>query len=337
MRPTLHSIAERVGVSDMAVSLALRGKGRISPDVRQRIIEVAAELGYRPNTAARAMTSGRLGCVALLLSTSKQVSNLPHLMLDGIDDGLQSLDYHLSVAHLRDEQLVDPKRFPKLLRELLADGVLINYHFRVPQGLIDTIDRQKIPSVWINRKQPHDAVRPDDEAAGRILTEHLLAVGHRRIAYVDLSHVAEQPDEHYSAADRLQGYRSAMQSAGLPPRVVHRLPEGVEASFRRCIDLLREPNRPTALVCYSGSTATTASLAAARVGIDVPTDLSITMIEDRPLTVGKPITLAALPMNAVGRQASEMLLEKIRSPERRPTVVVPPTLRPGGTVAPAGS
>src|SRR4051812_25654694 len=135
-RVTLQDIAAHVGVDRSTVSRVLSNKaaeGGISSDLAQRIFSKARELNYIPNTSARAVRMGRFNCAALLMSTDAGRSYLPSHMLDGIHDELAAEDMHLTVAKVPDEKLNNEDHVPKILRTLMADGVLINYTHHLPE------------------------------------------------------------------------------------------------------------------------------------------------------------------------------------------------------------
>ena len=168
MKVTIRQIAARTGLSPITVSRVLGDKSdKHRPETRERVLRAAEELGYRINTAARAISTGRFGSVALLMSTEGSFSYLPGPLMDGIQEVLEEQDLHLTVARLSDEKLTDAEYVPQILREWTADGVLINYHFHIPGRLIELVRRYNVPSIWINSKQECNSVHPDDFGAGR--------------------------------------------------------------------------------------------------------------------------------------------------------------------------
>jgi LacI family transcriptional regulator len=319
MSVTLSDIARQVGASKMTVSQALRGTGRVGSQTRQRILSAAQQLGYRPNAAAHAISTGRFGCVALLLSTRGHGrSTLPEHLLGGIDGALSEHDLHLTIARLPDDKLTSEGVVPKILRQWMADGLLVNYNDKIPQRMMELIDGYNLPAVWLNAKRPYDCVHPDDFGAGRMLVEHLLKLGHRNILYVDLSHPASVMDEvHYSARDRLAGCRTAMEAAGLPLHICQR-PQYVDREERQAIarHLLTQPDRPTAVIGYSD--VSYVAMAAAELGIRMPQDLQLAAFADSEAHVGGVAVLTAVvPQAEMGRAAVETLIQKIADPSTR--------------------
>ena len=132
MRPTIANIAAAAGVSRPTVSQVLNHKGRLSNETRKRVFEVAAELGYKPNSYARAISTQTTGNLGLLLSANTGRSTILPGLMNGIQDALLANQLHLVVGRLPDESLTDPRHVPRLLTEFAADGLLINYFKGVP-------------------------------------------------------------------------------------------------------------------------------------------------------------------------------------------------------------
>ena len=312
MAVTIKQIAEHNGLSIQTVSQILNEKaGAYRPETRERVLESARELGYRPNSSARAMRNGQFGCLALLLSTNQSNSLLPPALLDGIQDGCEEANVTLSIARLPDEKLVSSDVLPKILREWAADGLLIDYNAGIPAEMIALIAKYRLPVVWINSKQEADCVYPDDIAGARLGTESLLKLGHTRIAYVDWLQAG-----HYSNPDRIAGYSAAMESAGLTPRLIRERCDvsRLDATRETCA-WLQEENHPTALLCYNNDVALPMVYAAGVLGLSVPSDLSILTIHDElnnPLT--RALDTLLLPERALGKTAVQMLMQKIAAP-----------------------
>jgi LacI family transcriptional regulator len=319
MRVTIRQLAEHVGLSRQTVSAILGDKAHLyRPATRERVLRGARELGYLPNAAARMIREGRFGTIALLLSQRPSSGTLPQDTLHGIRAGLRRHDLRLLVESLPDEMLSSDGVLPRILSEWCCDGLVINYTDHIPQGMIELIQEHAIPSVWLNCKLDADCVYPDDHDAGRRAAEHLLELGHRRIAYVDYSHDgAALDDAHYSASDRLAGCIEAAEAAGLdePVRQIGRsiaTPDRAEAARA----WLADDERPMAVVTYSHADAVAIQFAAQGLGLAVPGDLSIVTFDERPYGLtGKVLTTLLVPTVAVGEAAVSMALEKIADPK----------------------
>ncbi|MBA3939473.1 MAG: LacI family DNA-binding transcriptional regulator, partial [Planctomycetes bacterium] len=314
MSVTLKRIAEQCGLSLQTVGAVLGSRAHLfRPETRERVLRAAAQLGYRPNSAAKAMRSGRFNCAALVLSDNPWRSTLFREQVAGMDHALLAAGMHLAHALIPEHDLRERGQVPKILGELMADGLLINYNTGIPAPLERVMAQHRLPAIWMNVRRERDCVHPDDEGAGRLATEHLLALGHRRIAYVDYSHATAQPDQHYSAADRQAGYAQAMRSAGLAPRSIGSAHQLGHAEYLPTVRAwLDAADRPTALVTYCGREAGAALYAAALLGIAVPRELAIVAIDDHPVDpCGVQLTTVLLPRYELGAVAVELLLERI--------------------------
>jgi LacI family transcriptional regulator len=338
MAVTLKRIAEHCGLSLQTVGAVLGGKERLfRPATVAKVREAAALLGYRPNSAAKAMRSGRFDCAALVLSDNPWRSTLFRPQITGIDHALMAAGMHLVHALVPEQDLRERGQVPKIIGELMADGLLINYNTGIPDALDQVITKHRLPAIWMNAKRARDCVYPDDVGAGRLATEHLLALGHRRIAYVDYCHATTQPDQHYSAWDRQDGYEQAMRAAGLTPRVITS-PRSVPSAQipQAARSWLLGKDRPTAVVTYCEREAEPILYAAtALFGMQVPRDLSIVTIADDPADhTGVPLATVILPRYELGKVAVELLLERIAAPKRSlPPRCLPVHLEPGVSTA----
>ena len=343
MTPTMQEIAEKASVSTMTVSRALRGTGALRPETQLRVLAAAESLGYRANAAARAMATGRFNAVALLLDSEFGRDHLPPNLLYGVQAALERQQMQLTLAHMTDDQLTSDERVPMILKQIMADGLLINYKMGVPPKLTELITRHRIPSIWIESNRTTDCVCFDHIEGARRATEYLLAMGHRRVAFVDNHHDTPATDEpgrhHFSLADRRTGYRQAMSEAGFEPWLIHMGDRTPAASDRVAWSRtwLSKPasQRPTAVLTYVPATGLPVLWAALSLGLRVPEDLSLMTFGGRHEANGLPLTRMYLPEYEIGLAAVEMLLQKIERPRRPiPTRRLSISLEPGQTCAP---
>jgi LacI family transcriptional regulator len=312
---TLQEVAREAGVSRYTVSNVLRGRNKenwaCTVERAERIRAIAERLNYRPNAAAVATVTGRFDAVGLLASRQGPKGALLGTLLNSIRHHLAERELHLTLGDLPDESLTDEAYVPRILREWSVDGLLINYIAGIPDKMIELIGRYQIPSVWLNAKLESDCVYPDDFEAAQRACKYLQGMGHRRIAYVDYWNA-----DHYSVADRRNGYLRAMRSARLKPQVIGNARDRPQAEW---LDLscewLCSPDRPTAVIAYEADRALPIFCAALKLGLDVPRDLSILSFHDTDAaTVGKHLTTMEIPMVQTGAAAVEMVNEKIRNP-----------------------
>ncbi len=340
---TLEEIAERAGVTTKTVSNVLRGHykaGRSDAARRARDIRVLAEsMGYRVNAAARATRTGRTGLVGMVSSFEFAFS----VHVPAFEQGLMQRLYEQGSCLVKD--LIDEQpdgsisHLPRIIREGVVDGVLINYAFGTPPMIRDALERWRIPAIWINRKRDANCVRPDDTGAGYEATMHLIRHGHRRIRYSDGPDTHQRAHmEHYSRQDRQDGYTRAMTESGLQPTFCKSSADSPPKRhaghlFDHCVSELKRPESATAYVCNGhGRTLVAAAMA---LGRRVPQDVCVVDI-DNDASAGDQLRIDRLivPHLSMGRAAAEELLQLIQQPQtpRRP-IVLPFGFEPMGTVA----
>ncbi len=336
---TLKQVAELANVDAGTASRVLNRKAEragIGRERARRVRQAARQLGYRPNAFARGVRAGRFGAAALVLSADLPGrSTLPQMLLSGLVRALERHNMHLTIAELLDEDLTDERFVPKLLREWMSDGLLVNYNREFPPRMVELVENHALPAVWINAKRDHDCVHPDDLNGGREATRRLLELGHRRITYV--SFTSDRPEaRHYSEVDRYEGYAQVMREAGQSTGMIHPRSPGASRDGRQTLyeaveRVLSGPRRPTAFVSYGFSTPIVR--AADRMGLSIPRDLSLIRFagagsEEAPATM-------VVPEAEIARQAVEMLMAKIEDPGRRLAPrAVPFGFHPGMSLAP---
>lgn len=345
---TLHTIAQQCGVSRISVSRALSGQGRLAPETRRRILEVANELGYRPNSMARTMRSGRFGTIGVMQSDQVGSGWLPASLLSSVHNTLARYNLHLIVARVSEANLDEletdleatqsdnkPDEVPRLLREWACDGLLINYIHSAPPSLDEILARCHVPGIRLNVRNPNDCIHPDDFGAAQEVTRQLMSLGHREIAFVDYTYGSGL--RHYSNQDRKLGFESAMREQGLEPQFITNpgsviYDDWVELSGQ----WLKKSDAPTAVVAYSESEALTIYTAALKAGLEIPRQLSLVTFHCYTLPmVCLNIGGMILPEEEMGHQSVEMLLAKIEDPTLVwPERAVPCTFNPGKTIAP---
>lgn len=311
----LDDIAEAAGVSRMTVSNVLNGRNKetwhSTAQRAERIREIAREFNYRPNAAAKAVVTGRFSSIGLLLSRDESSGTLFSQTFRAVRESLSERDLHLTVGDLPDAQLTDEQFVPKILREWAADGLLINYIASIPAQMEELIQQHHIPSVWLNTQLKHNCVFPDDFAAAHRATQHLIELGHQRIAFLQ-----NAVSSHYSVQERERGYRAALQKARIQPNVVgYELMNEAFNALEYSRSWLAGPQRPTAIVSYEMNYALPVYCAALQMGLQVPRDLSIITMHDKVTsTYGLDLSTMLIPAAEMGRQAVEMVLERISNP-----------------------
>ena len=305
---TIRDVAERAGVSKSLVSLVLRGAPHVGEARRTAVLDAMSELGYRPNRAARALTTARSGTVGVLLNDLRNPWFVD--LLEGLTAALHAAHLALILADSHTERRVG-RRAVESLTGLGVDGLVVVG--TTPESDAIVAAARVLPVVLAGTREPHlpdvDVAVDDDEVGGRQATEHVLALGHRRVAHL------RGPGEVGDL--RFRGFVAAMREAGFDPDR-YAEPGGMseESGYAAARRLLARDERPTAIVAFNDLTAIGAMSAAAEHGLRVPDDLSLVGYDDTYLARVKHISLTSVDNGnyAVGVQAGRFLVERLADP-----------------------
>ncbi|WP_327133830.1 LacI family transcriptional regulator [Streptomyces sp. NBC_01343] len=335
-RPTIKDIARRAGVSESAVSFALNDRPGVSKDTRTRIREVAEELGWQPNSAARALSGERSGAVGLVLARPAQTLGVESFFLQLVS-GIQEVLAADRVALLF--QVVDGidaecAVYRRWWAERRVDGVLV-VDPRTDDPRPELLARLGLPAVLIGGTGGGgelSSVWADDARAMARVVEHLYGLGHRRI-----THIAGLPGLAHTAR-RIASLRAEAEARGLDPEHVRSVvtdysdAEGAAATRR----VLAEPAPPTALVYDNDVMAVAGIAVAAELGIAVPGRISMVAWDDSALCRVTHPRLTALVRDTAGfgRLAAEELLAVLAGSPPRARESERPRLEPRESTAP---
>ncbi|WFR65875.1 MFS transporter [Curtobacterium flaccumfaciens] len=313
-RPRLVDVASAARVSPALASRVLRGDDtvRVAEDTRARVRRVADELGYVPNAAARHLRTRRTGLIGVVVHDLS--SPIYTQVFAGAREAAERRDY-LTVLGDADELLTSPATFRAFVSERRVDGLVVQAGHSTFDARVPEIAEQ-IPIVVFNA--PVDAtdggptapsvpsVYPDEVAAAELLTEHLLARGHRRIGFVS------GPADSVTTRLRLDGVHAALAAAGVSTDVVCRFGDWTAMSGRAEADaLLLAPEPPTAIVAANTLIGAGAIASAAANGLRVPDDVAVAAIHDAWIAdvLVPSLTTVALPLREVGSRAVTLLLD----------------------------
>jgi DNA-binding LacI/PurR family transcriptional regulator len=307
-RVSIKDIARAAGVSHSTVSRALRDSPLVKAETRSRIQDLAREMGYSPDAWARSLVMRQTRAVGVVVTTIAD----PFIaeVVQGIESTAYQHDYTVILASSGSE----PERelaAVEMLRSKRVDGVIVTSS-RVGALYQKHLERIGVPVVLLNNHSEQSgrytfSVTVDNQHGGHLATQHLIELGHRRIAYVN------GPAYISSSEGRLTGYRQALIEAGIPPELDWVMPgtgrtEAGEQAFR-ALTALAEP--PTAVFCYNDVTAIGLLRAAREAGLSVPQDLSVVGFDDIPFAsyLHPALTTVAQPKFEMGKQAMQMALE----------------------------
>ena len=311
-RPTIKDVAVRAGVSKATVSHVTNDTRFVEDVTRQRVLQAIAELGYRPSSAARSLTTNRTETIGVIISDASNYFFGEVLL--GIEDVLRPASYGLFVCNTS-EVLEHEAHYLDLLLRQRVDGIIAAATSQ-RWDVLTQAERQHTPIVFLDRAFEGLAgpfVGADNEGGAYLGTRHMIECGHRKIGilagFARLSTMRE----------RLAGFRRALQEADipLPQEWVVRSPLSVEAGSEAMRQILSLPDRPTAVFLNNNLLSLGALLAIKDLGLRCPEDIAVVGFDDHPwaAVASPPLTVVRQPAEQIGRVAAEMVLALINDDE----------------------
>lgn len=346
---TIDDVARRAGLSVATVSRVMHNNPRVSPQARRRVNEAIDALGYTPNALARGLAMRSTQTIGVLVSSIADPFWAE--VTRGIEDYAHQAGYGILIASSYEDAAREQNSM-KLFRHKRVDGIVVGASSSGPEAL-NSARAHHLPVVFINSEHidPDEAADPmpaleaehpsaylvaDDAHGAMLVTAHLLALGHTRIAYIGAR-------DRASSVRRLNGYRQALEQSGLTldETLVVITGEGANDGELGAFRLLTREARPTALFCYDDMTALGALRAARALQLRTPSDVSIVGFDDIPIAayLDPPLTTVRQPMYEMGQQAMSMLVALLQGADPPRYVTMPGELvvRSSSGPAPAGA
>ncbi len=309
MPTTIKDIARHAGVSHTTVSRALNHSPLISIETTERIQEIATELGYHPSVAARSLKTNRSQALGVIVSHIAD----PFFseILEGIDDVAQENGYSLFIASAQNDPIRE-NSIVQTMREHRVDGVILcSPHFTPEQS--NQLNSYNIPIVDLNNQASEAfrfAIYHDDVDGSRQVSQHLIDLGHHRIAY--LGNVASGR----TTQERYEGFKQAMEEADLPicPEYILQVSGNSAEKGREGLDyFLALPEKPTAVICYNDMMAVGVLSGLHQAGMRVPEDMSVTGFDNIMYSnyTQPPLTTIDQPKRFLGAEAARMMLAQL--------------------------
>lgn len=310
---TIEDLSNRLGISSSTVSKALNDRPDVASATKARVVRAARELGYQPSAAARNLRRQRTNKIGLVVSYPVQrVSDFLSELIPGMASVAEGAEYNLI---LYTSMVGGSERIKSLCRSREVDGVIIAWPPRLSEtvALSQLLTDEDMPHIFLPRRVPHEAisyVAADHAQGARLLTQHLIALGHRRIGFERL------PEVYETDYDRHAGYAQTLREAGIaydPALVISADSQDADYDRRSFAAFQALDDAPSAVLFFTDPVAIKAlSLAKAR-GIRVPQDLSIAGF-DGILSSGvtePALTTVRQPTSRMGELAVESLLRLI--------------------------
>jgi len=308
-RPTVTSvqIAREAGVAQSTVSRVLNG-GSVAPDTRRRVLEVVAKYDFQPSQAARSLVGSRSGLIGVVI---RDLTNPFYpVMVKAMERVLHEQGLRLSLI----TDVMTAEEGLALLRREGVDGVVFTSAVR-DEPLAHRMVGHGIPVVLCHRTLedfPADQVEADNHTAGRLAAEHLLGLGHRRIAMV-CGLAGASTAEH-----RGRAFRERVRAHGGVALAEVEGGYDYATAYGAVRALLAGAEPPTALFCHNDIMAYAALNAAVAAGVSVPRELSVVGCDDVPLSAWERIDLTTVrqPLERIAQVGVELLLDRLEHPDR---------------------
>jgi LacI family transcriptional regulator len=310
---TIKDVARKAGVSFKTVSRVLNDDTAVRDETRAKVMDAIEALDYRPNIMARSLRSQRthtIGFVSDLIASTPYAS----LIIQGAQERAWESNYLLLLVNTGGNQKMKEAAVDTLL-DRQVDGIIYAtmYHREAhPPEEVKQVPTVLLDCFVANRSLP--SVVPDEVTGGREATLHLLQKGHHRIGLI-----LDQVDIP-AKRGRFQGYKEALASFQIPydenlVKFGNSMPDG---GYDATMQLMQQPNKPTAIFCYNDRTAMGAYDALRKLGLSVPNDVAVIGFDNQELIAANlypPLTTMKLPHYEMGQWAVKHLLELIENPQ----------------------
>ncbi|MEW5959489.1 MAG: LacI family DNA-binding transcriptional regulator [Chloroflexota bacterium] len=318
MPVTIKDIARAAGVSHTTVSRALQGNSAISAETTARIKKLAQDMGYTPSAVAQSLLSQRTYTIGMVVTTIAD----PFIVqiVDGVEDVAQETGYSifLSTSHN------DPEReiaVVDMFRRRRVDAIIVTSS-RVGSVYSSQLDKIEVPIVLINNQEEGDylhTVAADDIQGAQLAVQHLLSLGHSRIAYIG---AANRPK---SNRRRMAGYEAALKCAGVTVSPEFILAPTADNDFERgqaALDLLLSAGA-SAVFCYNDIIAIGLLIACRQRNLAIPQELSVVGFDDiEPASYITPsLTTIRQPRSKLGQLAMNMVLNLLNGQEAQDQIL----------------
>ena len=302
----IREIARRAKVSTATVSRAINRVPTVDPQLSKRVWKVVEELGYFPNTQARALVSGRSRIFGLI------VSEITNPFFPEIVQTFENLAVENNYEILLTSTVHDPRRMELSVRRMIerrVDGVAI-LTFGMEESLLEHLRFRKVPLVFVDvgPDAPHIAnIRIDYQNGIRQAVQHLAALRHTRIAFI------AGPKQLKSAVARRDAFIQSMSEIGLDGDLIVEGTHTLEGGMRALNELIELRPRPTAILCSNDMTAIGVMREAYDLDIQVPEDLSVIGFDDIRLAqfMTPPLTTVQMSQTELAKLAFQALLKEV--------------------------
>jgi LacI family transcriptional regulator len=318
---TVADVARRAGVSKATAARVLGGYGTVSDRVREAVTAAASSLDYRPNELARSMTTGRSGTIGVVVGDIE--NPFFSLAVRGITDVARQAGFTVILINSGEDAAAEKAAIRTLLAKRV-DGLIVSPAKENDVEHLHEVIRSGLPLALLDRGSDTlevDTVLADDRYTAENVTSRLIALGHRRIAYLT---ACDTPDHRFrtpqdistgSVRRRIEGYLAVCREAGfigmedwvkvgaVTPERTHRI----------VIETLQSGHRPTAIIASDSIIGLEVFKAHRELGLNIPGDLSLVSFHDADWTsvTTPPVTVVRQPVYELGATAARLLVERL--------------------------
>ena len=328
-RVTIPDLASELNLSNRAVSQALNPREcsvKVSPETVKRVQELALKRGYRPDSRARSMRYGKFFNIGYFEAKINPVA----LPLPGAQNGVYEVasdaGYRVTLIQLPSNTSEPAAAIPHVFSEDMLDVLILSHAGNLPSELVEQIDSSGYPVVYLNEKRPTNAIYSNDIEGAEAITQHLIDLGHQRIACI--AYPSSEREPHYSIADRIEGYTQAMTRAGLTPIFAdtgHARNDSQDCLLKW---FRKNHEKIDALMCGSDFDAMVSMRTLYEYRHLFPDKIAITGYDDMGTALSAlPLTTMKLSFYQMGRDAAKMAIELVDRPSKtKPSISVTPEL-----------
>jgi LacI family transcriptional regulator len=309
MPVSITDVAKAAGFSIATVSRVLNGTDYpLAEETRLKVLDVAKQLGYRPNLIARSLRKEQTHTIGIIVENI--LSPFIPSIIRGIHDRLKQYDYLSIILNSDSDLAVEADAIERLGMRQIDGIIFVESHIRSSAEVSALINK---PHLFVHRlfnSLGVNSIVPDDRYGARLAVKHLVSLGHRRIAFVN------GPEGWDAAANRLAGYHDELAASGIAfdPALVYQGDWQVQSGYRIAQGLLAAPERPTAVFAANDLMALGVIYAAQEIGLSVPNDVALVGYDDRDFTgfVRPALTTIQMPCEKLGQIAADSLLRLIK-------------------------
>ncbi len=318
---TLKEVARYADVSITTVSRVMNDASKVNPETRERVQKAMRKLGYQPSRVAQRLraTKGRSKLLGLIIPDIQNqfYSNI----VRGVEDVAYGKDYAVILCN-SDENPNKERFYLDVLQSESVDGVIlppIHQYSKVVEGLVEA----GVPIVCVDRKLVREAVDTvviNNQKGGFIAVDHLIELGHKRIAILSSS------SQFSSFEERQKGYEEALKASGInvdPDLIREGDPRSSENARELTKELLALESPPTAIFATNNLMTLGALEAINEAGLKIPRDISVVGFDDMPWAkaITPPLTVIKQPGYEMGRRSAELMFQRVADPGREPVQI----------------